>query len=625
MANWLSRRARSGLVAAVGAIALVAGGQLALVQPAAAASSPNGTYRTLAPSKAFYIDSTDVKAQLGAGAADLPVGAWRDADGKHHIARILLTFDISALRTTKIITAYLAGSETAVNQCPNRAVDLWRTDDVTAATSWANPPAARSLMGSVAGTPPFGCPTSYIEWGGTDAVQSAIDAGKSTLTVELRVPDAHEGDVAFGRRLTSSIDLYVHSDAAPVTPTHLNTNNRGCATSAPYPYLPAGLGDGLRLYANTSDPDTNDALDVSFAIWPVDHPDQRTEHVIEGSPPANNPVQLRLSPGSLVNGVSYAWTVQTSDGVFTSDWAAPCYFTVDDTPPSAPTVQSTDYPNDNAVHGGAGLPGLFTFGANGSSDVVQYVYSWYLHPTEGKAVDAPQPGADVTVSIAPPDGGYNLLVVSSVDRAGLISPETDYQVSAAPTAPHVSVAWPIPQAATDLGVNPGPAMSGTYTLQPVMSNVVSYEYWLDGGDHHTVGAAADGSAQLVFGAGPDGYHTFHAGSVTAAGVVSGTANLQYTVDDAPLVSSSGYPEWDAGGDIGIPGTFTFAPKSAGVVGYAYYFNWDSTQTVDAGADGTASVQWTPDEEGFQSVAVFARYADGSYSREYDYYFNVGPW
>jgi len=62
-----------------------------------------------------------------------------------------------------------------------------------------------------------------------------------------------------------------------------------------------------------------------------------------------------------------------------------------------------------------------------------------------------------------------------------------------------------------------------------------------------------------------------------------------------------------------------------VVGYAYYFNWDSTQTVDAGADGTASVQWTPDDEGFQSVSVFARYADGSYSREYDYYFNVGPW
>jgi hypothetical protein len=62
-----------------------------------------------------------------------------------------------------------------------------------------------------------------------------------------------------------------------------------------------------------------------------------------------------------------------------------------------------------------------------------------------------------------------------------------------------------------------------------------------------------------------------------------------------------------------------------VVGYAYYFNRGDRQTVDAGVDGTASVQWTPDEEGFQAVSVFALYADGSSSQEYDYYVNVGPW
>ena len=623
MANWLSRRARSGLVAAVGAIALVAGGLVGSAQPAAATPSANGTYRTLVPTNAFYIDSADVKVRLGAGAADLPVGAWRDADGKHHIARILLTFDLSALQATKIFTAYLVGWETAVNQCPYRAIDLWQTDDVTTATSWANPPAERSLIGSVAGTPPYGCPSNYIEWGGTEVVQSTVDAGKSTLTVEFRVPDTHEGDVAFGRRLTSAIRMYVHSDAAPNTPSHLNTNNRGCATGAPYPYVPALRLVDFTLYATTSDPDTNggDWLDVRFAIWPVDHPDQRSEFVYQSSPAAN-PVQFRLPQGFLADGISYAWTVQSTDGVFTSDWAAPCYFIADSTPPSAPTVRSTDYPDDGAVHGGAGIPGLFTFGANGSTDVARYVYSWY--PGAGQSVDAPQPGAEATVSIAPPQVG-NLLLVSSVDRAGLISQQTEYRVSAAATAPYASVVWPVAQPTGGVLINPGPAMSGTFTLQPVMSDVVSYEYWLDNGNHHTVDAAADGSGQVVLAAGPIGYHTFHARSVTGSGVVGGTADLYYTVDDAPLVSSSQYPEMDAGGDTGIPGTFTFTPKSNGVVGYAYYFNWGDTQTVDAGADGTASVQWTPDQEGFQSVSVFALYADGSYSQEYDYYFNVGPW
>jgi hypothetical protein len=623
MASWLSRRARSGLVAAMGAIALVAGGLVGLAQPAGATPSANGTYRTLVPTNAFYIDSADVRAQLGAGAADLPVGAWRDAAGKHHVARILLTFDISALRATKIFTAYVVGSETSVNQCPNRAIDLWLTDNVTAATSWAHPPAERSLIGSVAGTPPYGCPSDYMEWGGTQVVQSAVDALKSTLTVEFRVPDAHEGDVAFGRRLTSAIRMYVHSDAAPDTPSRLSSNGQGCATGAPYPYL-AGLGT-FTLYATAADPDTNggDWLDVHFAIWPVDHPDRRTEFVYQSSPPSNNPVQLRLTQGFLADGISYAWTARSDDGVFTSDWAAPCYFTADLTSPSAPTVRSTDYPNDGAVHGGAGIPGLFTFGANGSTDTVRYVYSWY--PSAGQSVNAPQPGADATVSIAPPRGGANLLVVASVDRAGLISQQTTYQVYAASTAPYVSVTWPVPHPASGVTINPGPAMSGTFTFQPVMNDVVSYEYWLDNGDHHTVGAAADASAQVAFPGGTLGYHTFHVRSVTGAGLISGIADLNYTVDDAPLVSSSDYPEMDSGGGAGTPGTFTFAPKSDGVVGYAYYFNWGDVQTVDAGADGTASVQWTPDYEGFQLVSVFALYADGTYSDEYDYYFNVGPW
>ena len=622
MANDLSRRVRSGLAAAVGAIALVAGGLVGLAQPAAATPSATGTYRTLAPTKSFYIDSAEVKAQLGTGAADLPVGAWRDAAGKHHIARILLTFDISALRANKIFSANVVGAETAVNQCPNRAIDLWLTDDVTAATSWAHPPAQRSLIGSVAGTPPYGCPSGYIEWGGTQVVQSAVDAGKSTLTVEFRVPDTHEGDAAFGRRLTSAIRMYVHSDAAPDTPSRLSSNTQGCATGAPYPYL-VGLGT-FTLYATATDPDTNggDLLDVDFGIWPVDHPDQRSEFVYQ-STPAGNPVQLRLPDGFLSDNVAYAWTVRSTDGIFTSDWAAPCYFTVDKTSPAAPTVRSTDYPNDNAVHGGAGIPGQFTFGANGSTDVVRYVYAWY--PAAGQSVDAPQPGADVTISLAPPQGGSNLLTVSSVDRAGLISQQTMYAFYAAWTAPSVSVEWPVPHPASGVLIYPGPAMSGTFTFQPVMTDVVSYEYWLDSGEHHTVGAAADGTGQVVFAAGGIGYHTFHVRSVTAAGVVSGIADLSYTVDDAPLVSSSDYPEMDAGGGAGTAGTFTFAPKSSGVVGYVYSFNWGDSQTVAADAGGTASVQWTPDYDGFQVVLVLAQYADGSFSQEYDYYFNVGPW
>jgi hypothetical protein len=505
----------------------------------------------------------------------------------------------------------VVSAETSVNQCPNRALDLWATDDVTTATSWANPPTERSLVGSI-GSSPY-CPAPYLGWDGTGALQSAVTAGRSTLTVEFRVPESQEGDVAFGRRLTAGVRIYVNDDAAPDTPSRLDSDGQGCATRAPYPYQSGLLT--FTLYATLTDPDTNDILDARFAIWPVDHPDQRSELGYD-STPSGLRAQVRLPEGFLADGVAYAWSVRADDGILTSDWAAPCYFTVDLVSPSAPTVTSTDYPNDGQMHGRAGIPGLFTFGASGSPDVARYLYSWY--PSMPQSVNAPQLGGDVTVSLTPPGGGSNTLVVESVDRAGLMSQPTTYNVFVGwpPPGPTVSVVWPVPH-------TPGPTTSGTFTFRSTTTGVVSYEYWVDNGDHHTVAAAADGSGQAVVAAGDLGYHVLHVRGVTGDGAVSATTDQAYLVDDAPLVSSTDYPEMGNGGGAGIPGTFTFAPKSAGVVGYLYMFNWGDTYTVAAGADGTASVTWTPDANGFMEIEVFAQYADGTYSQDYDYDFNVG--
>jgi hypothetical protein len=50
-------------------------------------------------------------------------------------------------------------------------------------------------------------------------------------------------------------------------------------------------------------------------------------------------------------------------------------FIVDTTrPATAPTVTSTDYPADGVEHGGPGIPGTFTFSANGDKDVVGFRY-----------------------------------------------------------------------------------------------------------------------------------------------------------------------------------------------------------------------------------------------------------
>ena len=87
------------------------------------------------------------------------------------------------------------------------------------------------------------------------------------------------------------------------------------------------------------------------------------------------------------------------------------------------------------------------------------------------------------------------------------------------------------------------------------------------------------------------------------------------------VGGDGDPD-GSGGGAGVPGTFTFAPKVKGVTGYTYSFNGEPETTVAAGADGTASVDWTPDSSGSYDLQICATTASGSQLAVYYYSFAV---
>lgn len=92
-------------------------------------------------------------------------------------------------------------------------------------------------------------------------------------------------------------------------------------------------------------------------------------------------------------------------------------------PPLAPTVISTDYPSDATSHGGRGVAGDFTFTAN-SPDVTAFVYGWSNPPGTTMPVDD---GVSVTISLAPPRDGLNVLHVYARDSYGRPGPTTRYQ------------------------------------------------------------------------------------------------------------------------------------------------------------------------------------------------------
>ncbi|WP_410593710.1 hypothetical protein [Amycolatopsis sp. lyj-23] len=279
-----------------------------------------------------------------------------------------------------------------------------------------------------------------------------------------------------------------------------------------------------------------------------------------------------------------------------------------DTLVAEPTVTSAEYPDDGAWHPGAGVPGSFTFGANGDDAVVGFYYGNSDPATTFVAAD--HPGGSATVSYTPQSSGPDNLYVASVDGAGNRSAQHVHRFYVQSTEPRVSG-----PRETGVGV---PAQ---FRFTPGLADVVSYTYRIDNGPETTVAASAGGTTTADVVTANLGSHTLKVWSTTGTGLRSGTASTTYTASDAPLVASTVYPDSQSGGGPGVPGVFTLTPRTPGVVDYVYYLDWDYDNpiVVPAGADGGASFTFTPDASGFHDLEVHSRTAAGTQSnvgREY---------
>lgn len=282
------------------------------------------------------------------------------------------------------------------------------------------------------------------------------------------------------------------------------------------------------------------------------------------------------------------------------------------TPIAEPTVTSAEYPDDGAWHPGAGLPGSFTFTANGEDAVVGFYYG-NTDPA-GTFVAADHPGGSATVSYTPQASGPDDLYVASVDNAGNRSPQHVHHFYVQSTEPGV-----------DAPRETGVGVPAEVRFSPGMADVVSYTYRIDNGPETTVAASADGTSTANIVTANPGFHRLNVWSTTSTGLRSGTASPSYTASDAPLVASTDYPDFVSSGGPGIPGVFTLTPRTPGVVEYVYYFyeDWDNPTVVPADADGRANFTFTPDASGFYPMQVYSRTADGTQSNlGRDYYIVV---
>jgi hypothetical protein len=588
MTSALSRRFRrtTGVVLAAG---LLSGGLALLAAPQAAA-----TTSTVLPTSMAYIDSVLPHTSLTPGqTGDVPVGAFNTGDGRTHVSKSYFTFDLAAFKGATLTSARLFGEETTATDCTTTlATQAWLTATDRKPT-WADQPAEQIRLDGPDTV--FGCPAERVEWNGLTAIRNALAAGRSNVTIVLRLPDDQQSDPRFGRRYDPRPGITVTYNRLPNKPGALSVNDTACTTTPP------AEGGTITLSAILTDPD-NDQLTAQFAYWPVQQPDQRVE-LDQSAFPSTPPFPTSTSidgPRNLRDGATYAWQVRGVDAQGPGPWSAVCNFTTDFTRPgSAPTVTSTDYP-PNQVSGGTGVTGTFTFGARGVKDVVGYFYGTNGIP--GTFVPTATKGGDASIRFTPDRIGPDDLAVVSVDGAGNRSPVTDYRFTVANNLPTATCTPTDAAVGEDRQCVFGPGLN---------TDVVSYTYQVDRATPVTVPAGQDGTATITVTplAADDGVARISVTATLGNGITTGAHTELLFVDPvAPIVSQT--PDQPV---AGLPVTYTFQPVQANVVSYTYSVNSGDQVTVPADADGTATATVTPTESGGLDVQVFSTDGDGVHS------------
>lgn len=189
-------------------------------------------------------------------------------------------------------------------------------------------------------------------------------------------------------------------------------------------------GGGVWLHATVADPDQT-LVNGRFSVS-KDHP--LNPPVAAGTTPSVASGQsVAWSLGNqLEDGHTYYWSAKSEDGTWAdgSDWAAPCAFTVDMTPPDRPSVASTDFPpsgSGQVPQKFAYTNGAFTFTAqDATSGVAFYEYAMNDAIPLGGGAKRKAAASGTTINLRADRWGTNILYVQAVDQAGNRSQPTAY-------------------------------------------------------------------------------------------------------------------------------------------------------------------------------------------------------
>jgi hypothetical protein len=562
----------SAAAAAVSATTVLVG-----VSPAPARAQ---TYGDVPLTSWTYTDKAQPTTPNPNPSGDFLIGTSEGSTG-----RAYFTFDLTPLKGQVLHRVTFFSTEVTATDCSKAAtVQVWRTKPVTSTTTWQKPPKELELLAERTRGSGTLCPQAYLGVDMIPAIQAAFARGEKKISIGVRVSAAGEDDAALGRTMRQARMSYAANHAPKVSGLKLRYPDAGCGTLEKHP--PAS--SFVQVQATVTDADPGDNPQITYAYWPVDRPAERKETESQA-----------LDVSGLADGTVVAWTAQGRDYDDAGPWGKTCYFTVDTVAPAtSPVVSSKQYPTaEYPGAGGPGVPGTFVFDAAGDVETVSF--DWSLPDgTAVQTVKANHPGGRAKVTITPRDRGSAQLRVAARDAAGNRGPWVEYRYWVRDSAPLASVE-----------VN-GVGLTSHITLSSKAAEVTSFGYTVDGGPETRVPAVdGKGAADLVFDSTGDKTMVLRA---YAGNRMIGSDTIQVRVTDAPRVTSA---EFDGSNSPieGRPGSFTFAPRRAGVVSYRYDFGDGVQQSIDARADGTAVLNWTPERGGSFEITVYSVDASGNRS------------
>lgn len=387
-------------------------------------------------SKGLFVDGN---GYVGTDTSVMRAGLDPDGSGVIHS---FYQFDAAGVRGKHILSSYLVVNQTHTyaqsnSVCTANPLVASFANAFPSSGSWGSEPTDDQTLPSAS---PMNCSGGTgngigIKYDATKA--SAKWAANNWPTIVIKVRGGDESSYNSWRKLDLAPTLYTTYNTLPDTP------NLAAMSEIPNPVTADGAvisnctsvgwigavnaATPVRLRSQVTDPDRTGVKGV-FSLWDKSNNGAAVLDRVGGSW-VESGGSSEVSAGVLADGHIYGWGLTVTDGTDSTGNSPSCTFGVDGTPPTVPTVTSTDFPASGATTGTekhAGDTGTFQLTSTDTGAGLRgYTYSLNTPvPQSGGTFLAATASTPVTVQI--PHWGTNVLYVTAVDKAGNTSPAQSY-------------------------------------------------------------------------------------------------------------------------------------------------------------------------------------------------------